>query len=177
MSLTVRTGEVGRCSAPTAPAKSTTLRAITGLLTPKAAESRSTATTSPAARAQARRARHLNVARRTWRLRDLTVLENLEMGAYLTRTRRPQAQSRARLHLISAPQRTCEAARRPRYPGASNRCSRWRRSADVKSKLLLLDEPSLGLAPIVCQTIFSTIDGIKAEGTTVLVSSRMRMQR
>ena len=36
-------------------------------------------------------------------------------------------------------------------------------------KLLLLDEPSLGLAPIVCQTIFSTIDEIKAEGTTVLL--------
>ena len=36
-------------------------------------------------------------------------------------------------------------------------------------KLLLLDEPSLGLAPIVCHTIFSTIDEIKAEGTTVLL--------
>jgi branched-chain amino acid transport system ATP-binding protein len=36
-------------------------------------------------------------------------------------------------------------------------------------KLLLLDEPSLGLAPIVCQTIFSTIDAIKAAGTTVLL--------
>jgi branched-chain amino acid transport system ATP-binding protein len=35
--------------------------------------------------------------------------------------------------------------------------------------LLLLDEPSLGLAPIVCQTIFATIDEIKAAGTTVLL--------
>ncbi len=38
-----------------------------------------------------------------------------------------------------------------------------------RPKLLLLDEPSLGLAPIVCQTIFSTIAGIKAAGTTVLL--------
>jgi len=36
-------------------------------------------------------------------------------------------------------------------------------------KLLLLDEPSLGLAPLVCHTIFSTIDAIKAAGTTLLV--------
>ena len=36
-------------------------------------------------------------------------------------------------------------------------------------KLLLLDEPSLGLAPIVCHTIFTTIDEIKASGTTLLV--------
>ena len=36
-------------------------------------------------------------------------------------------------------------------------------------KLLLLDEPSLGLAPLVCHTIFSTIDEIKAAGTTLLV--------
>ena len=38
-----------------------------------------------------------------------------------------------------------------------------------RPKLLLLDEPSLGLAPIVCHTIFSTIDEIKAAGTTVLL--------
>jgi branched-chain amino acid transport system ATP-binding protein len=36
-------------------------------------------------------------------------------------------------------------------------------------KLLLLDEPSLGLAPLVCQTIFETIGTIKAAGTTVLL--------
>ena len=38
-----------------------------------------------------------------------------------------------------------------------------------RPKLLLLDEPSLGLAPLVCHTIFSTIDEIKAAGTTVLL--------
>jgi branched-chain amino acid transport system ATP-binding protein len=38
-----------------------------------------------------------------------------------------------------------------------------------RPKLLLLDEPSLGLAPLVCQTIFRTIDLIKAAGTTVLL--------
>lgn len=36
-------------------------------------------------------------------------------------------------------------------------------------RLLLLDEPSLGLAPLVCQTIFATIDEIKAAGMTVLL--------
>jgi branched-chain amino acid transport system ATP-binding protein len=38
-----------------------------------------------------------------------------------------------------------------------------------RPRLLLLDEPSLGLAPIVCQTIFSTIEAIKNAGTTVLL--------
>ena len=38
-----------------------------------------------------------------------------------------------------------------------------------RPKLLLLDEPSLGLAPLVCHTIFATIDEIKASGTTVLL--------
>ena len=38
-----------------------------------------------------------------------------------------------------------------------------------RPKLLLLDEPSLGLAPLVCHTIFQTLDEISAAGTTVLL--------
>jgi len=46
--------------------------------------------------------------------------------------------------------------------------------ADVAARLLLLDEPSLGLAPLVVHTIFEAIDEIRSKGTTILLVEQKR---
>ena len=100
---------------------------------------------------------------------NLTVLENLEMGAYLQKDRAQNAAcAGACLHAVSPFEGASKAARRH---------AQRRRAADAGDRpgpdgpprLLLLDEPSLGLAPILVHTIFGAIDAINKEGTTILL--------
>ncbi len=100
---------------------------------------------------------------------NLTVLENLEMGAYLTRD--AQRLKGDLDHAFALFPRLQERARQQAgtLSGGEQQMLAIARALMSHPRLLLLDEPSLGLAPLVCQTIFATIDRIKAEGTTVLL--------
>ncbi len=100
----------------------------------------------------------------------LTVLENLEMGAYL---RRDSAQIRADLgEIFELFPRLAE--RRPQraetLSGGEQQMLAIGRALMSRPKLLLMDEPSLGIAPLLVKTIFETIRDINAQrGTTILV--------
>ena len=100
----------------------------------------------------------------------MTVLENLEMGAF-TRTR-PEGHPRGhrpRLRPVPAPEGARAPEGRARCPAASSRCSPSGRALMAQPKLLLLDEPSLGLAPVIVDRIYEVVREINAQGVTILL--------
>ena len=170
VSLTVNDGEVVTLIGANGAGKSTALRAITGLLTPRSGRVlfEGQDVTGMAA--------HLLVAKGISMspegrgvFANLTVLENLEMGGYLTPDTATVQRDLERVFALFP--RLKERIKQPAgtLSGGEQQMLAMARALMSHPKLLLLDEPSLGLAPIVCRTIFSTIDEIKAAGTTVLL--------
>jgi branched-chain amino acid transport system ATP-binding protein len=170
ISLTVNKGEVVTLIGANGAGKSTTLRAITGLLCPKSGRVvfEGQDVTGMAAHKLVARGISMSPEGRGV-FANLTVLENLEMGAYLTKDKAgvKRALDRAFALFPRLQERTRQRA--GTLSGGEQQMLAMARALMSRPKLLLLDEPSLGLAPIVCQTIFSTIDDIKAAGTTVLL--------
>jgi branched-chain amino acid transport system ATP-binding protein len=170
VSLTVNSGEVVTLIGANGAGKSTTLRAITGLLTPKSGGVRfedQDITGCPAHKLVARGISMAPEGRGVFA--NLTVLENLEMGAYLTKNKATIRRDLDRGFTLFPRLKERTKQRAGTLSGGEQQMLSIARALMSHPKLLLLDEPSLGLAPLVCHTIFSTIDEIKAEGTTVLL--------
>jgi branched-chain amino acid transport system ATP-binding protein len=170
VSITVNKGEVVTLIGANGAGKSTTLRAITGLLAPRSG------TITFEGQDIAGMAAHRLVARGISMspegrgvFANLTVLENLEMGAYLTKDKARIRKDLERAFTLFPRLKERIKQRAGTLSGGEQQMLAMARALMSHPKLLLLDEPSLGLAPIVCQTIFSTIDEIKKEGTTVLL--------
>jgi branched-chain amino acid transport system ATP-binding protein len=101
----------------------------------------------------------------------LTVMENLELGAYHRRTA-PGSQRRADLDMVLhlfpiLGKRTRQQA--ATLSGGEQQMLAIGRALMARPRLLLLDEPSLGLAPVVTQEIFATLRRLHAEGLTCLL--------
>jgi branched-chain amino acid transport system ATP-binding protein len=170
VSLTVNAGEVVTLIGANGAGKSTTLRAITGLLTPRTGRILFEGKDLAAIPAHARVSRGISMAPEGRGIfANLTVLENLEMGAYLKRDRSAIREDIERGFTLFP--RLKERMTQPAgtLSGGEQQMLAIARALMSRPKLLLLDEPSLGLAPLVCHTIFSTIDQIKTSGTTLLV--------
>src|SRR6184192_2819373 len=109
----------------------------------------------------------------------MSVLENLEMGAF---ARRDRAQLPADLeHVLRLFPRLKERLRQRAgtLSGGEQQMLAMGRALMARPKVLLLDEPSMGLAPLLVEIIFSIIRTINAEGTTILLveqNARMALQ-
>ena len=170
VSIAVNAGEVVTLIGANGAGKSTTLRAITGLLTPRTGRVRFEGEDITGVPAHQRVARGISMAPEGRGIfANLTVLENLEMGAYRQKDRTAIKQDLERGFTLFP--RLEERIKQPAgtLSGGEQQMLAIARALMSHPKLLLLDEPSLGLAPIVCHTIFRTIDEIKAAGTTLLV--------
>jgi branched-chain amino acid transport system ATP-binding protein len=170
VSLNVNTGEVVTLIGANGAGKSTTLRAITGLLTPKSGRvtfEGQDVTGMPAHKLVARGISMSPEGRGVFA--NLTVLENLEMGAYLIGDKTAVKRNLDRAFALFPRLKERMKQRAGTLSGGEQQMLAMARAWMSSPKLLLLDEPSLGLAPIVCHTIFETIDEIKAAGTTVLL--------
>jgi branched-chain amino acid transport system ATP-binding protein len=170
LSITIRDGEVVTLIGANGAGKSTTLRAISGLVPPKSGRvtfDDEDITGAPAHTLVTRGISMSPEGRGVFA--NLTVLENLEMGAYRVRDRAQIAQDLERAFSLFPRLKERLKQRAGTLSGGEQQMLAMARALMSRPRLLLLDEPSLGLAPIVCQTIFSTIDAIKAAGTTVLL--------
>jgi branched-chain amino acid transport system ATP-binding protein len=100
----------------------------------------------------------------------LTILENLELGAYLRRLNRPTLQEEMeKVFQLFPPLQERKAQPAGTLSGGERQMLALGKAMMAQPKLLMLDEPSLGLAPTVVLEIFRTIRSLNNEGTTTLL--------
>jgi branched-chain amino acid transport system ATP-binding protein len=104
------------------------------------------------------------------------VLENLDMGAYTRRDRAGVAQDLNRVMELFP--RLAERRKQPggTLSGGEQQMLAVGRALMSRPKLLLLDEPSMGLAPMLIQQIFNIITEINEQGTTILLVEQNAQQ-
>jgi len=170
LSLAVGEGEAVGLLGANGAGKSTTLRAISGLVRPSSGRisffGRDIASLPPYEIAALGIA-HVPEGRRVFA--DLTVKENLEIGAYIPGAK---AERRRTLDLVFAlfpvlAERRWQLA--GTMSGGEQQMLALGRGLMLKPRLLMLDEPSLGLAPVVTDAAFRKIQEIRALGTAILL--------
>jgi branched-chain amino acid transport system ATP-binding protein len=100
---------------------------------------------------------------------DMSVLENLELGAFTPRARVMRKQNLEKVFTILPLLQERRGQRAGSLSGGEQQMCAIGRGLMAMPTLLILDEPSLGLAPIIVQEMFETIQNINHEGTTVLL--------
>ena len=168
--LTVRAGEMVTLIGTNGAGKTTTLKALTGLLRPSAGSVRYNGEDITAVAIHQRVGMGLAlVPEGRGIFARLSVEENLDMGAY---SRKGPAEIRDdRDHVYALFPRLAERRRQTggTLSGGEQQMLAIGRAMMSRPRLLLLDEPSMGLAPLMVQKIFATIRTIAAEGVTVLL--------
>ncbi|MDD4239804.1 MAG: ABC transporter ATP-binding protein [Smithellaceae bacterium] len=107
---------------------------------------------------------------------DMTVLENLELGAFNRRSRKdiPALLEAVFNYFPKLQDRSDQMA--GTLSGGEQQMVAIGRGLMAKPKLLMMDEPSLGLSPLVVKTVFETISKIKSDGITILLVEQNVLQ-
>jgi branched-chain amino acid transport system ATP-binding protein len=170
VSLTIRPGELVALVGPNGAGKSTLLKAIAGLLPVRAGEIRwegSLLNTHAPERIVERGVALVPEGRRLFG--RMTVRENLELGAF---TRRAQRERRTQLERVySIFPRLLQRQRQlaGSLSGGEQQMLALARALMGLPRLLLLDEPSIGLAPTIVESIFSVLAELHREGMTLFI--------
>jgi branched-chain amino acid transport system ATP-binding protein len=170
VSLTVNQGEIVALVGPNAAGKSTTINMISGIIKPKRGRitfQGQRVDTLPA---------HAIVELGIVQIPEgrglfpfMTVLENLELGSYGTEARRRKGETLEHvlelLPVLTERQNQMAGS----LSGGEQQMLAIGRGLMARPKLLMLDEPSLGLAPMMVQKCFEIVKEVHAQGTTVLM--------
>ena len=168
ISLEVNEGEIVTLIGSNGAGKSTTLRSISGLSPPRQGAIRfdgreigETAAQDIVALgiSQAPEGRHV--------FPRMTVRENLELGAYLRKD--GIEQDLGRVYELFPRLQERERQKGGTMSGGEQQMLAIGRALMAEPKLMLLDEPSMGLAPIIVERIYETIAEINRQGTTILL--------
>ena len=170
LSFTVKHGEVAALIGANGAGKSTTLKTISGLLRPKKGEvlfkGHPIHTVKPFHLIEMGIA-HVPEARRLFV--GMTVEENLDMGSLKGDARKERARTKDMVFALFSRLRDRRHQLAGTLSGGEQQMVAIARGLMSKPKLLMLDEPSLGLAPILVREIFNVIKRIREEGVTVLI--------
>ncbi len=169
VSLTVEEGEVVTLIGSNGAGKSTTLRSISGLNSPRTGSIRfrgEEISTVPAQDIVRLGISQSPEGRRCFQ--RMTVRENLELGAYLRRDANIKQDLERVLELFPR-LRERERQKAGTMSGGEQQMLAMGRAMMADPALLLLDEPSMGLAPILVDRIYETVAEINKQGTTILL--------
>jgi branched-chain amino acid transport system ATP-binding protein len=170
VSLRVETGEAVAVVGPNGAGKTTLMRVISGLIAPRggeiAFEGRAIGG-RPAYEVVGHGIAHVPEGRRIFPA--LSVADNLRMGAFLPAARRGFAQSLARVYALFPVLEERQKQRAGSLSGGEQQMLAVGRALMSGPRLILLDEPSMGLAPVMVLRLFDLIRRVRQEGYTILV--------
>ena len=170
VSLVVRQGEIVALIGSNGAGKTTTLRTISGLIGPRSGEVRLFG--KPTRGLGAEKIARLGVGHAPEGRRlfpRMTVRENLDMGAYTRSDRAGMRSDLERVYTLFPRLRERAAQLAGSLSGGEQQMVAIGRALMSNPKVLMLDEPSLGLAPILVDAIFEVIREINSKGTTILL--------
>jgi ABC-type branched-subunit amino acid transport system ATPase component len=170
VSLDVPEGGITCVVGPNGAGKSTLMASISGLLRPRRGsmllDGENLVSMSPR---QILRRGVVQVPQNHSLFRDMTVRENIELGGYILSDRTLTARRMAAVSEVF-PQITDWAGQKAgSLSGGQQRLVEFARALMLEPRLLLLDEPSMGLAPRILRTVFSAIRQMNTAGTTILL--------
>jgi branched-chain amino acid transport system ATP-binding protein len=170
VSLEVKQGEIATLIGANGAGKSTLLKTISGLLKPKQGQVvyEGKSINGKAVQTIVKQGiSHVPEGRRVFA--NMTVEENLELGAYLRKDKVGLRQDYEKVYELFP--RLLERLKQQAgtLSGGEQQMLAMGRALMARPRLLLLDEPSMGLAPLLVKTIFRIIEEINATGTTILL--------
>lgn len=170
ISLTVEKGEIVTLIGGNGAGKSTTLKTISGIVRPRQGS------VHLAGQDLGQYAAHEIVQQGVSQVPEgrgifarLSVTENLEMGAFIRDDPRQVADDMERVFTLFPRLKERRKQQAGTLSGGEQQMLAMGRGMMARPKVLLLDEPSMGLAPILVEGIFETIQNINNEGTTILL--------
>ena len=168
--LTVEEGQIVAILGANGAGKTSTLKVISGLLKPSAGEiffegkkisGKNAHKVAKAGIMQSPEGRHVLIG--------LTVEENLRVGGYNIKTKEELQRNFERVYTLFPRLKERAKQQSSTLSGGEQQMLAIGRALMGSPKLLILDEPSLGLAPLLIKDIFNTLVKIKEEGTTILI--------
>jgi len=170
LSLEVYAGEIVTLLGSNGAGKTTTLRAIAGLRPTRRGEIQyesKTLSLRPASHRAEMGIALVPEGRELWA--QLTVQENLELGAYSKKARPKAAASLERVFALFPRLKERRRQLAGSLSGGEQQMCAIGRALMIEPKLLMLDEPSLGLAPIIVEQVFQVIRQLHSTGITILL--------
>jgi branched-chain amino acid transport system ATP-binding protein len=170
VSLEVEQGEIVTLIGSNGAGKSTTLRSISGLTPPRKGsikfDGREIGETAPQDIVRLGIS-HAPEGRKIFH--RMSVRENLDLGAYLRRDADDMESDVARVYELFPRLEERQRQKAGTMSGGEQQMLAIGRALMARPKLLLLDEPSMGLAPILVERIYETVAQINEQGTTILL--------
>lgn len=170
LSLTVNEGQVAALIGPNGHGKTTLLRTISGLIRPRQGSISFAGCVITQMRPDEVVAQGIiHVPQGDLLFPEMTVLENLRMGAYLPEAAKRESERLEEVFALLPKLKERRSQIASTLSGGERRMAGIGRGLMAGGRLLMLDEPSLGLAPVLIDQIYAVIQSLRQSGRTILI--------